>query len=65
MNVYKTIDLSLSQFLHSVLYYLILVVRKPVFGVSDQVRQTDCPATETSYRLEILYIETRDIMLSR
>ena len=41
-------------------------MRKPVFGVSDQVRlKLACSATETSYRLEILDIETRDIILSR
>ena len=32
-----------------------LVMRKPVFGVFDQVRlKSVCSATETSYRLEIL-----------
>ena len=31
-----------------------IVVRKPVFGVSDQVRhKPDCTATEHGYRLEI------------
>ena len=40
------------------------VVRKPVFGVSDQVRlKPGCAASEAS--LEISDIETRDIILSR
>ena len=41
-------------------------MRKPVFGVCDQVRlKPACSATETSHRLEISDIETRDIILSR
>ena len=42
------------------------VTRKPVFGVCDQVRlEPACSATETSLRLEISDIETKDIILSR
>ena len=45
-------------------FYVSHVVRKPVFGVCDQVRlKLLCSATETSYRLEILDIETRGIIL--
>ena len=40
------------------------VTGKSVFGVSDQVRPA-CSAKQTSLRLEILDIETRDIILSR
>ena len=41
---------------------LSLVTRKPVFGVCDQVRlEPACSATETSYRLAVLDIETRGI----
>ena len=40
-------------------------VRKPVFGVSDQVRhKPGCAATEDSYRLEILDLGRRGIVLS-
>ena len=43
-----------------------LVTRKPLFRVSDQGRlKPACSATETSQRLEISDIETRDIILSR
>ena len=43
-----------------------LLMRKPVFGVCDQVRlKPACSATETSRRLEILDIETRGIILSK
>ena len=42
------------------------VMRKPVFGVCDQVRlKPACSAVETSKRLEISDIETRGIILSR
>ena len=38
--------------------------RKPVFGVSDQVRhKADCAATEESKNLEILDIRTGGIVL--
>ena len=47
-------------------FNLSLVMRKLVYGVCDQVRlKPACSATEASYRLEILDIETRDIRLSR
>ena len=43
-----------------------LVKRKPVFGVFEQVRlKPASAATEASYRLEILDIETGYIILSR
>ena len=43
-----------------------LVTRKPVFGVSDQVRlKPVCTAIETSWRLEILNVETTGIILSK
>ena len=39
-----------------------LVVRKPVFGVSDQVpHKPGCRATQDGQRLEISYIERRGI----
>ena len=42
-----------------------IVVRKPVFGVSDQVRhKPGCTATEDGYRLEILVLDRRGIALS-
>ena len=41
-------------------------MRKPVFGVCDQVRlKPACSVTETSWSLEISDIETRGIILSR
>ena len=46
--------------------YMSLITRKPVFGVSDQVRlKLACSADETSQGLKISDIETRDIILSR
>ena len=43
-----------QQICDCVLKYLSLVVRKPVFGVSDQVpHKPGCTATEDGYRLEI------------
>ena len=46
--------------------YMSLVTRKPVFGVSDQVRfKPVCTAIETSWRLEILNVETTGIILSK
>ena len=45
--------------------YLSLVVRKPVFGVSDQVRhKPGCTATEDGYRLEISDLGRKGIVLS-
>ena len=44
---------------------LSLVVRKPVFGVSDQVRhKPGCTATEDGMRLEISDLGSRGIVLS-
>ena len=40
-------------------------MRKPVFGVSDQVpHKPGCTATEDGWRLEILYLGRREIVLS-
>ena len=45
--------------------YLSLVVRKPVFGVSDQVpHKPGCTVTGDGERLEILDLESRVIVLS-
>ena len=42
-----------------------LIVRKPVFGVSDQVRhKPGCTATEDGKRLEISDLESRGIVQS-
>ena len=65
----------LKLFLHSHQYpsYLIcstevdmsLVMRKPVFGVSDQVRhKPGCTFTEDGERLEVSDIGSRGIVLS-
>ena len=44
---------------------MILVLRKPVFGVSDQVRhKSGCIATEDGYMLEISDLGSRGIVLS-
>ena len=46
-------------------HHMSLVVRKPVFGVSDQVRQKPgCTTTEDGWRLEILDLGSRGIVLS-
>ena len=45
-------------------YKMSLVVRKPVFGISDQVRhKSDCTASEDGYRLENWDIGSRGIVL--
>ena len=45
--------------------YMSLVVRKPVFGVSDQVRlKPGCTAAEDGLRLENSYLDSRGIVLS-
>ena len=45
--------------------YTSLVVRKQVFGVSDQVRQKPgCTATEDGQRLEISDLDRRGIVQS-
>ena len=42
------------------------VTRKPVFGVSDQVRlKLACSATETSYSFEILDLASIGIIVSK
>ena len=42
-----------------------LVLRKPVFGVSDHVRhKPGWTATENGWRLEILYLGSRGIALT-
>ena len=47
------------------LYHMSPVTRKPVFGVSDQVRlKPACSAKDVSWSLEILDNGTRDIILS-
>ena len=46
-------------------FYLSLVLRKPVFGVSDQVaHKPGCTATEDGLRLEISDLDRRVIALS-
>ena len=46
-------------------YNLSPVMRKPVFGVSDQApHKPGCATTQDGYRLEISYIESRGIVLS-
>ena len=46
-------------------YHLSLVMRKPVFGVSDQVRhKPGCTVTEDGERLEIWYLGSRGIVPS-
>ena len=43
-----------------------LIATKPVFGVSDKVRfKPACSATETSYIIEILLVESFDMVLSK
>ena len=59
-----------SAFYHNGAYlinnYMSLITRKPVFGVGDQVRlKPACSATDTSYRLELSAIASRDFILSR
>ena len=44
--------------------YMSLVVRKMVFGVSDQVKhKRGCRPTEAGWRLVILYLGSRGIVL--
>ena len=55
-----------SSFFYASAYYMSLVMRKPVFGVFDQVwLKPACSAKEARQRHEIANIETRDIKLSR
>ena len=45
--------------------YMSLVLRKPVFGVNNQVHyKPGCTATEDGQRLEISDLESRGIVLS-
>ena len=55
-----------SHIIEKIYYrYLSLVVRKLVFGVSDQVRhKPSCTATEDSLRLDILNLCIRGIIQS-
>ena len=65
MFVYQRLFCHFREPLHY-LHNLILVTRKPVFGVCDQSRlKPACSATKTSKKLEILDIETRGIILSK
>ena len=57
----------LAQHLYFIVFQTILmrrVMRKPVFGVSGQVRhKPGCTTTEDSWRLEISDLERRGIVL--
>ena len=62
----KELEMS-GMYKHTVFtyHYLSLVVRKPVFRVSDQVRhKPGCTATEDGKRLEISDLGSRGIVLS-
>ena len=59
-SVFESDRTGTFSFNNTILIQMNLVTRKPVFGVWDQVRFK--PA---SWRLEILNIETRGIILSR
>ena len=42
-----------------------LVVRKPVFGISDKARlKPACSARETSWKIEMLLVTSLDVILS-
>ena len=54
------------KILEPTFFKMSLVMRKPVFGVCDQVRlKPACTASETGWNLEILDLERRGIILSR
>ena len=56
---------SSKQYLKSQINKMSLVVRKPVFSVSDQVRhKPGCTATEDGYMLEIMDFGRIRIVLS-
>ena len=62
-------NLNLHKYMYNILCYfwhhLSLVLRKPVFRVSDQVRhKPGCTATEDGWRLEISDLESKGIVLS-
>ena len=62
-RAFVTFVFSFSTFSH-VGIYLRLVVRKPVFGVSDQVRHKPvCTVTEDGQSIEISYLGSREIVL--
>ena len=51
---------------HSIMSYMSLITRRPVFGICDQVsHKPACAAKEARQRLEISDIETRGIIQSR
>ena len=59
MLIYSNIDVNTCVIIMS------LVLRKPVFGVSDQVRhKPGCTATEDGEKLEISDLGSRGIVLS-
>ena len=67
-NYYRLISsvwsLEMTAFL--IPWHMNIATRKPVFGLSDQMRlKPACAATEARQRLEISYVETRGIILSR
>ena len=63
--MYMTNELKTKKPEVTVTAYWSLVVRKPVFGVSDQVRhKPGCTATEDGQRLEISDLGSRGIVLS-
>ena len=74
-NLIQNICLYIQALTHLVLnkcltllttFNMSLVTRKPVFGVSDQVRlKAACSATENSYSLEILDLASIGIILSK
>ena len=62
--MFRTILLKAGKFSHMEAQ-MSLVLRKPVFGVSDQVRhKPGCTATEDGLKLEILDLGSRGIVLS-
>ena len=57
MGVFRVVVYTIRQ--------MSLVVRKPVFGISDQVQhKPDCTATDDGERLEISDLDRRGIVLS-
>ena len=59
-------DLNVAQQLFAQVIQLSLVMRKPVFGVCDEVRlKQACSTTEASQGLKILAITSRGIILSK
>ena len=58
-------DLEIMSFRSFKVLHMSLVVRKPVFGVFDQVRhKPGCTATEDGLWLEILCLGSRGVVLS-